>query len=268
MRCSLVARTHFALGLWRVESVVVYKRCFSLICWMMPVKSNELVRPILTDFFLAACRKLEKGEKLIPGWIAEACFHLSKFGLVAECLSWVESLSGKEVWKREVEMREKRVWKKKLKEKVGKRESSWQVSDSEEKKRELAPRVVRKIEIEWLRKKKKSDEVLKICRGDRGYLGGLVLVNRLNLPGTTEAGTCLICRKRQSDDMFHLLVECNGREKCKVDKKIVREAAMARTSKRYPLDLTDDECEVMKVMASKMWRMREKMRLGGQKKET
>jgi len=141
-------------------------------------------------------------------WIDEVCVLLAECGLLSVCVSWVreEVMKEKGRWDERRERREKMKWKSELKEKIGVIETKWMVGDGVKgESDELIPKTERKMDLEYMVRKRRSDGVLRLCSGELGYFGGMVLRNRLTLPGEKKSGKCLICRKEGKDEMKHLL---------------------------------------------------------------
>lgn len=259
MRNSLRRRNHFALGLWRTESVVMYKRIYSLVCWMMPVKWNEMVRPILLKLIeetVELCKKKEV-RKGLP-WMVEVVEECAQYDVLSDLVNFTVECDRRRLWKDEEEKRWKIVWKKRLIEKVTEKERRWMVGEDNE----LAPDCTAEVTMESC-EKVEPNRVLQLCRGQRGYLGAMILRNRLTLPGEKKSVRCYVCKKREGDNCKHLLTECEGRRKTKVEKETVRRCELARTSRRYPTDLTKEESEAMREVMKEMWKEREKRRREG-----
>ena len=252
MRFSLIVRNHMALGLWPIPVVVKFKRAFSLMCWMMPVFSNELIGPVLRKEFSTV-------HPNGSDWLGSTVSFLNDVGVFDVMSKFRDECeaSGSLLWSVEKERRKKMWLKRVLKKKCDEVAAEWFVS---KKKYELVEETVRKVDVVWL-KEKWTSKVLMLCRGEMGNFGAMVLRNHLTLPGEKTVASCYLCDEAGKDTMSHLVGECNGRAMMKkTGEKELKLVSEIRTSRRYPLELNQEECVLLQRVAKWMWALREKKR--------
>ena len=113
-------------------------------------------------------------------------------------------------------------WKKWLKEKLFRREVEWWYGGDDG---ELVPGV--EVSFEDIMRTQEVDKVMRLCRGEFGYLGFMLIRNRLTLPGEKKSAECYVCGEEGGDEARHLVGECEGRrelmsdEHCRILKEIV-----------------------------------------------
>lgn len=254
MRFSLRARNHMTLGLWRVSSTMMFKRVYSVVCWLMPVRWNELVRPVLIE-----CLEKEQGEERgeVDGWIEGVVDFAKRLEVLKDVL---ELRLEKGDWDEKREKKEKEVWKKKLKEKIGKLEVEWMLSEN--LRYNLIEKCAHEVDVKWMSERWRGDSVMELCSGEMGYFGTMIVRNHLQLPGEKRVANCMLCGADGGDNCYHMLVECRERWRCKEGKK--KEIDMAgkyRTSMAYPFDLKKEECWTLRCVMKWLWAMRERRRV-------